>query len=30
MELDLDWHVGILSPEDHAAVEAELRGRARS
>lgn len=30
MELDLDWHVGILSPEDHAAVEAELKGRARS
>jgi transketolase len=30
MELDLDWHVGILSPEDHAAVEVELRGRARS
>jgi transketolase len=30
MELDLDWHVGILSPEDHAAVEAELRRRARS
>jgi transketolase len=30
MELDLDWHVGILSPDDYAAVEAELRGRARS
>lgn len=30
MELDLDWHVGILSPEDQAAVEAELRGPGRS
>lgn len=28
MELDLDWHVGSLSPEDYAVVEAELRGQA--
>jgi transketolase len=30
MELDLDWHVGSLDADDYAAVEAELRGDARS